>query len=304
MSRLYQFIFCLSALAVFSVQAQNPPGPSPVEFPPDATNRYPPLPPVPPPVFFFRQLLAMSPSERADSLTNRPPEARARILAKVREYQSLGPDECELRLRATELRWYLTPLLRVPPAERNQQLALVPEDLRGLVKARLELWNILPPPLQQEFLANDQALHYFAHVETTNRPAAMANQQKITAQFNQFFELTPAEKQQTLSTLSEAERAQMEQTLQTFAQLPPPQRNRCLRNYAKFAGMSAADRAEFLKTAERWSQMSPEERQTWRDLVAQVPVWPPLPPLPPPLPPQPTPHSSPMPQPNVATNRD
>jgi hypothetical protein len=70
----------------------------------------------------------------------------------------------------------------------------------------------------------------------------------------------------------------MEKTLQTFAQLPPQQRIRCLRNYAKFAGMSAAERAEFLKNAEHWSQMSPKERQTWRDLVAQVPVWPPLPP--------------------------
>jgi len=33
--------------------------------------------------------------------------------------------------------------------------------------------------------------------------------------------------------------------------------------------------------------MSPKERQTWRDLVTQVPEWPPLPPaLMPPMPPQ------------------
>jgi len=34
----------------------------------------------------------MSPVERNQSLTNRPPEVRARILAKVREYLALGPD--------------------------------------------------------------------------------------------------------------------------------------------------------------------------------------------------------------------
>ena len=80
-------------------------------FPPGVTNSAV-VPRMQSPVDFFRQLLAMTPAERVASLTNRPPEARARILAKVREYQALGPDERELRLRATELRWYLTPLLR------------------------------------------------------------------------------------------------------------------------------------------------------------------------------------------------
>jgi hypothetical protein len=46
--------------------------------------------------------------------------------------------------------------------------------------------------------------------------------------------------------------------------------------------------------------MSPEERQSWRDLVASVPMWPPLPPPSmPPMPPPPVPRS---PKPNVATN--
>ena len=283
MSRLRQSVFCLAAAtAVFMAHAQTPPVSA--KFFAGETN-LPPLPPVVlSPVDFFRQLLAMSPAERNQSLTNRAPEARARILAKVREYQALGPDERELRLRATELRWYLMPLLRSPPGERAAQLAQVPPDLRELAQTRLTQWDLLPPPLQQEFLANDKTLHYFAQVETTNAPAN-PDHQKIAEQFNQFFEFTPAEKQQTLGTLSEAERAQMEKTLQSFEQLPPEQRRQCVRNYAKFAGMSGTERAEFLKNAENWTKMSPQERQTWRDLVAHVPLWPPLPPpVMPPLP--------------------
>jgi hypothetical protein len=101
------------------------------------------------PVDFFRQLLAMTPEEREEFLTNRPPEIRDRILAKVREYLALDPDERELRLRATELRWYLLPLLResrgpiAPRAWRRSRT-----DLRELVASRLEQWSILPPPLQ------------------------------------------------------------------------------------------------------------------------------------------------------------
>jgi hypothetical protein len=242
----------------------------------------------------------MTPMERANSLTNRTPEARARILAKVREYQILGPDERELRLRATELRWWLTPLLRSPATSRDARLAQVPDNLRSLVQSRLTQWDILPPTLQTEFLANDKALHYFTRVETNNIDAS-PEQQNIAKQFNQFFELTAAEARQTLNSLSEAERDQMEKTLKSFEQLPPQQRLQCIRNYAKFAGMSSAERAEFLKNAERWSQMSPQERQTWRDLVQLIPQWPPMPP--PAVPPNLIPPRSPKsPRPSMATN--
>ena len=281
---------------------------------------------VKPPVEFFRGLLAMTPAEQENALTNRSPEIRRRILAKIHEYQALDPNEREMRLRATELRWYLPPLLHDSPANRVQQLAAVPDNLRNLIQARLAQWDLLPPPLQQEFLENERTLRYFTHVDSTNGPPRPGSgwehtppdfdlarwnalseeqRQRITGQFNQFFELAPAEKKKTLDTLSPLERQQMEKTLQTFDQLPPPQRRDCVRAFTKFAGMNPQDRAEFLKNAERWSQMSLQERRTWRDLVAHVPQWPPLPP--PPMPPLPqlqqlptmlTPHQHPI----MATN--
>lgn len=272
------------------------------------TNTLLPSPREGSPVNLFRQLLAMRPAEREFFLTNRPPEIRKRILAKVDEYEALDPDTRELRLRATELRWYLTPLLREPPANRAARLAQVPDDIRELVKDRLNEWTILPPPLQQEFLMNERTLRYFDRVDVSNSPPenvgrgpgdvgmthrnvlSETRRRQMTAEFNQFFELTPVEKQKVLGTLSDAEREQMEKTLRAFEKLPAGQREECVRAFAKFAGLSTADRAEFLKNAQRWSQMSPAERQAWRDLVANVPEWPPLPPgfiTPPPPPPLP-----------------
>ena len=258
------------------------------------------------PVALFRQLLAMTPEEREAALSNRPPEIRARILAKVHEYEALDPNERELRLRATELRWYLLPLMRESPTNRAAALEQVPPDIRDLVKARLNQWMILPPQLQQEFLENERALRYFAHLDISNNPVlhqiappgselarwsgmTVEERKKIAANVNQFFELTPEEKQTALSTLSDAERQQMEKTLHTFDKLPPDQRDECIRAFAKFASMSAAEKQEFLRNAQRWSEMSPADRQTWRDLVANVPQWPPLPEgfiAPPPSPPQ------------------
>jgi len=273
------------------------------------TNLIPPLPQLHSPVDFFRQLLVMTPQERAHYLADRPPEIRTRILAKVREYLALNPNERELRLRATELRWYLLPLLRESPTNRAARLAMIPKDLRGLVNARLERWDTLPAASRQEFLDNESALQYFSYVDPTNAPPELDGQrapsgveqarwqalsgserQRMTDQFNEFFELTPEEEQKTLNTLSDAERAQMEKTLQSFSKLQPAQRRECIHAFTEFASMSPQERAEFLKNAARWSQMTPKERQAWRDLVAQVPEWPPLPPAlikPPRLPPLP-----------------
>jgi hypothetical protein len=300
MSRLRQPLLCLAAVfVVVTVHSQSPHNSDSSA----GQKKYSTA--ISSPVDFFRQLLALPPEAQEKALASRPPAARERIIAKLAEYESLDPDERELRLRATELHWWLMPMLRAPAAERAARLAQVPANLRELVESRLMQWSILPPPLQDEILSNETALHYFALVETTNQPAATAQQQRIAGQFSQFFELTPAEKEQTLNTLSEAERAQMQATLKSFEKLPPQQRLTCVRNYAKFAGMGTAERAEFLKNAESWSKMSPSERQAWRDLVQTVPIWPPLPPgfdPPNPVPPAAPPLPPGLPSPGVATN--
>jgi uncharacterized protein DUF3106 len=311
-------IFVAAQLAVFSLAAQTATNVLlPEKNSSAVTNIMPPLPQAHSPVDFFRNLLAMTSRDRNNFLTNKPPEVRARILDKVREYLALDPNERELRLRATELRWYLTPLLRDSTTNRDARLAQAPDDLRGLIKSRLDQWDALPPELRREFLDNERALRYFTHIDATNNPAewhhgpsdddqarwntlSEIERQKITNQFNQFFELTPDEKQKTLNTLSGAERAQMEKTLQSFDKLPLKQRRECIHAFTEFAGMSPADRAEFLKNAGQWSKMLPAERRAWRDLVANVPQWPPLPTalIMPPMPPKITPHQHPI----VATN--
>ncbi|HEV2437559.1 MAG TPA: DUF3106 domain-containing protein [Verrucomicrobiae bacterium] len=293
---------------VFPIFAGTVPSvPPPVKLLSAPANGSPALPRPRSPVALFRQLLAMTPEEREIFLTNRPPQIREGILAKVNEYQALDPNERELRLRATELRWYLLPLLQESPSNRSVRLAQVPADLRELVKSRLDQWTILPPQLQQEFLENEQALRYFAHLDVSNamilkkiappgselaRWSTMTETQRkqITLSVDQFFALTPDEKEAALNTLSDAERGQMKRTLQAFGKLPPDQRDECIHAFAKFAGMSASEKQAFLRNAERWSRMSPADRQTWRDLVANVPEWPPLPPnfiAPPPPPPLP-----------------
>lgn len=276
----------------------------------------PQLPPLKSPVDLFRELLTQTPAQRTRALASRTPASRDRLLEKLREYQELNPEERELRLRATELRWWLLPLMRQPATNRAAMLNLVPVSVRPLIQPRLDAWDLLPPPLQQEQLNNEEIAQLFlqlqgstpAHRESRMRSlppdrrrtleagldrwtAMTTDQRRATCErFNQYFELNPRERERVLGTLSEVERQQMEETLRSFENLPREKRVLCLRAFEKFARMSVAERQQFLKNAARWEKMTPSERQTWRDLVSRVPEFPPIPPgageMPPPLPPR------------------
>jgi hypothetical protein len=73
-----QFILCVFTATAFSLPAQSLLPPSPIASSPAVSANLPPQPKLQSPITFFRQLLAMNPAERNATLTNRPPEARAK----------------------------------------------------------------------------------------------------------------------------------------------------------------------------------------------------------------------------------
>lgn len=252
------------------------------------------------PVDLFRRLLVMSPPERDTFLAKRSPETQKLILAKLREYSALKPEQRDLRLRVTELRWYLLPLLNAPQTNRATQLDSIPPLVRGLVEDRLGQWDRLPPAAQKRILENESFVSlYLDETDARATPAAAVSdaarpqfeagirrwqalteeqRQETMTHFNEFFRLTPSEQEKTLRTLSEGERVQIEKSLHTFEGLTPSQRSQCLRSFQKFANFSPEERRQFLKDAERWELMSPSERQSWRNLVYSVSRLPPVPP--------------------------
>jgi len=260
----------------------------------------PPRPAPPkPPVDLFRSLLAMSSVERREFLAKRSPEAQKLILAKIQEYEGLSPDLRELRLRVTELRWYLLPLLSAPVADRAERLGAVPADLRDLIEARLNQWDKLTPELQKQFLENEATIRFYFEMaagkpaqpgEATNTPApensglqrwrtlSDGQRQEIARHFSEYFDFSPTEKERILHSLSEPERLQIEKTLDTFGGLSHAQRLQCFRSFQKFASFTPEERQQFLHNAKRWEQMSPSDRQAWRNLVSSLSHQPPLPP--------------------------
>src|SRR6266550_301719 len=139
--------WCVGGSRAFLARSADQPGALAATTNAARSVQFPPLPK--PQVTYFRELLALSPGELDRALANIAEPGRRRLQAKLQEYAALTPDEREARLRATELRWYLAPLMRTPPTNRVAQLTLVPDEYRTMVEERLKIWDLLKPEIQR-----------------------------------------------------------------------------------------------------------------------------------------------------------
>jgi len=256
------------------------------------------------PVAAFRILLAMRSDARTTELAAKPARVREVLATRLREYDALAPVEREARLRATELHYYLNPLLNTIPATRAAQLATVPESLRPLVEERLAAWDNLPAEIQREVLTNERLLQAMTRPAVPNAfpplppglepkvPDNVTHWQTLDARqreqlldnFTHYFRLDERAKTRVVAALPEPKRAEATRTLGEFEQLTAEERAACLAALKKLGQMSAAEQAHFYANAEQWKKMPESERAAWRKVVIEFPPLPPgagMPPLPP-----------------------
>lgn len=272
------------------------------------------MPPIPPsPIQEFRNWLKMSETDRETELQKYSAEKQVVLRQKIQAYAAMPLEQRERRLRMLELRWYLRPLMGVAPEQRGNYLEMMPPRLHQLVTVRLQQWDQLDAATRKEILANDDAremaTRYFVHIRRNGGQGTLAphpldpakraelqeklklwsettpaRRDRMAVQLSAFFELPKPDQAKTLENFSETDRQEMQRALDVFAKLPPQNRKLCVESFQKFATMSPAERGEFLRKAERWQQMTTEERETWKSLVTKLPPMPPDPaelPLPP-----------------------
>jgi hypothetical protein len=262
------------------------------------------------PIDYFRELLAMNAEEREAALAEKSARDRDMLTARLKEYEALSPADRELRLRLSQLRFYLVPLMTKTPCERMAGLNAVPAEDRRLIEERLRRWDALSPELQREVLENEWMLHTVLRFEA-NTPAEQKayleslpqhvrakmerrlsdwnalpadRRQRMLANFKGFFELNEREKAKLLSKLPATERVSTQRALQAFEKLPPDQRATCMKSLQKLMSWTPQQQAEWFKKADEWAKLSPAEQDAIRKLVTQMPPLPPgldKPPLPP-----------------------
>lgn len=245
---------------------------------------------------FFRKLLSCTPAEQETLLAVKPVSARVVLQKKLEEYRALPPEEREARLRMLDLRSYLSSLLLMPPSNRVDRLAGIPEGDRPLVEARLQLWDRLPADLQKEVRENEMAITYVVIgsvprqdnlvVASTRRlqiesavgrwkTLPRERQVEIYAHFQRIFATPPPKRPPMPVTLTVRDRQQMQLTLKQLDQMPSTQRTLCLSGFQKFTALSEQERSQFLRNAAQWQAMSVRERQTLSNLAHRLPPAPP-----------------------------
>ena len=282
------FQFCVLLLALACARAAEPPA---------SGERNP--------VAVFRTLLAMRTDARATELAAKPARLRDVLSTRLREYDTFTPAEREARLRATELRYHLNPLLTTTPDARATRLAAVPASFRSLVEERLAAWDKLPAEIQREVLANERLL------QAMTRPAVVGalpplppglmpkvpdnvtqwqgldarQREQLLDNFTHYFRLDDRAKTRVVAALPEPKRAETTRALDQFEQLTAAERAASLAALKKLGQMTPAEQSQFYANAEVWQKMPEAERAVWRKVVVEFPPLPPGAGAQPPLPP-------------------
>jgi hypothetical protein len=257
-----------------------------------ATALLPPLSPSP--IDLFRRLLATNETGRAQFTAGKAEPMKQYIESRIREFEIMPVNQRDAKLQALELRWYMPQVMKLKPADRASRLETVPEPMRSIIRQRLLLWDILPPQLQQEVLDNETAIKFFERPEqaagSEGALGAMSvgqrsdlekryrewmalsdvKRREIIGRFDEFVGMPEAAKSNALTRLTNTDYAQMQQTLSQFNNLSKEQRVQAMQGFRKFAELSPAERAAFLKTADRWRTMSEKDRDLWRNVVSRA----------------------------------
>jgi hypothetical protein len=261
----------LLAVAGISVSLRAGPGAAPA---PAASAATVDLPVLQPPLKLFRDLLAMTPAQRQQHLAQWTPEKRARVLAKLREYEAMTPAAREESLKTTELHWYLQHFLSNDSTNNNIQLSQVPEPYRQMVSDRLNVWKILPPQIQQDVMEHEAARDTFSERLAVWKILPPQLQQEILAHENtRDFFLLGNRVSASAEVPPQIIPPPLKQELIRLDSLQPGQREQAYANFENFfaltasekkdvlVSLSAAERRQFAKTVADLEQLPREQRE-------------------------------------------
>lgn len=262
-----------------------------------------PLPIIaPPPGEVFRSIMEMKEDERELYLKDKSLAEQRYIKEKIAEFLNLNPFEREVKFRVWNLRYYFGIVAQIPIQARVQWLNQIPEPYRSALEERLKEWDLLSEDIKKEIISNSRLLEFL--VPAFNEPPLpplpntkllLVNQdlekelahwkelstehrQKILDKFRELLTL----RVQEIADLIKQTHPHMEKLkslLIKISDLPDPEKTNCLKALEHFLQMNVEEQEKFLKKAEFWMSLTPQQRQAWKKLLSDIPM-PPLPPIP------------------------
>ena len=263
----------------------------------------------PSPVEKFRLLLEASSSELNSELDTYPEETRSRIRLKITEYRKLSVEKRRQKLVATELRWYLPPLLNVDQETRDLHLKKLEPILANVIYQRLLTWDTLPEDLKSSSskssliighlskapslnppLPNPSASGTLASAaqpssqNTPSLPGAPGNSGSVKAsnpvseerlqRLQAYFGMSQEAKNATLKDASLMSDSIFMSRLNWLETMPEQLWERVLSHLIRFQELSAEEKKAFGQSIKTWNRLPQAEKQAMRNLVKRTPPFP------------------------------
>jgi hypothetical protein len=255
----------------------------------------------PSPVEKFRLLLEASSSELKAELDAYPEETRSKISVKIAEYRKLSVENRRQKLTATELRWYLPPLLNVDQDTRDFHLKKLEPGLAEVIHQRLMTWDSLPEDLKSSSSKSSLIIGHLSKAPSLNPPlptpsasgtvasapklpkvpgtsvsvnaAAPVSQERLQ-RLKAYFEMNQEAKNATLKDASLMSDSIFMSRLNWLETMPDQLRERVLSHLIRFQELSAEEKKDFGRSIKTWNRLPQPEKEALRNLVKKTPPFP------------------------------
>ncbi len=252
----------------------------------------------------------MNSEDREKARSGKSDKQRSYLRRELQKYDEMPKEERETELQKLRVWYYVRDLVKHPVESRKDAVAVLPENERALVEVRLRRWDLLPQDLQKEIMENERTIRYVVQLDGLSRQEQKEleatlppnlrkswdekldgwhaippeRRQRIYAQFQKFFELSPRERAKVLETLPQQDREQAEKSLlvvQEIEKLSPAERATCLDSLKNFFETPPkSDQLYYqLEKIQRWKAMSTKEKSVLKKIHGVLPpgLEPPIP---------------------------
>lgn len=231
------------------------------------------------PISKFRTLLEWTPEERTQFVKKQPANVRQILERKILEYESLSDSQREFRLIATELHFYLEPLLIDNRDIDISTVQDIPDHLRKYIDQSVAFWNRIKPAHRDLLLAKKEAVSYLISISSRlyDLEKLMPKPAPEWDNLYHFLQL-PHKKQLSFMRASGIQPSpEMSNLLKAFQGLEVEEKRNCAHAFVCYLSFPDQLKTRFVDGLAQWSEKKPSERSIWREIAGKYPKIRPVP---------------------------
>lgn len=233
------------------------------------------------PVAQFRDLLSYSEDQQRAFVIKQAPEIQSILSSKLDEYRNLPSAQREFKLVATELHFYLDPVLKSHENIDRTLFSQAPSHVQHYLNMAVEFWNGLSIPHRDLLLSKKAAVSYLISLSYKSGESQSYDPSKSEWDGLYSFLLMPSDQQKAfLDSVDVNPSGTINKILTAFENLDEEERKRCAHAFVCYLSFPPQLKKQLNDGLHSWAEKPPIERSLWREIAEKYPKITPIP-LPP-----------------------